>query len=161
MDNGHYHPTEVVSDKIPALLCFFPELALHVTRGIRWDSDHVVLLDDETKEIAQEIVRCNALGRVYIALDYFDAAINRVSAWVTGFRSMQKALLNALCTPSEMLKDLQDTNQFSRKMVAMEDCKMLPIGAVWAEYCRQCGVAADNYYDEIESYEKEVLLKRV
>ena len=160
MDNGHYHPTEVVSDKIPALLCFFPEVALHVTRGIRWDSDHVVLLDDETKEIAQEIVRCNALDRVYIALDYFDASINRVSAWVTGYRSMQKALLTALCTPSAMLKDLQDTNQFSRKMVAMEDIKMLPIGAVWAEYCRQCGVAADNYYDDIETYEKEVLLKR-
>ena len=161
MDNGHYHPTEVVSDKIPALLCFFDQVALHVTRGIRWDSDHVVLLDDETKEIAHEIVRCNALDRVYIALDYFDAAINRVSAWVTGYRSMQKALLTALCTPSAMLKELQDTNQFSRKMVAMEDCKMLPIGAVWAEYCRQCGVVDANYYDEIEKYEKEVLLKRV
>ena len=160
MDNGHYHPTEVVSDKIPALLCFFPEVALHVTRGIRWDSDHVVVLDDETKEIAQEIVRCDAIDRVDIALDFFDASINRISAWVTGFRSMQKALLNALCTPSAMLKDLQDTNQFSRKMVAMEDCKMLPIGDVWAEYCRQCGVEADNYYDEIEAYEKEVLLKR-
>jgi len=161
MDNGHYHPTEVVSDKIPALLCFFPEVALHVTRGIRWDSDHVVVLDDETKEIAQEIVRCDAIDRVDIALDFFDASINRISAWVTGFRSMQKALLNALCTPNAYLKELQDTNQFSRKMVAMEDCKMLPIGDVWAEYCRQCGVAADNYYDEIEQYEKEVLLKRV
>lgn len=160
MDNGHYHPTEVVSDKIPALLCFFPELALHVTRPIRWDSDHVVLLDDETKEIAQEIVRCDALNRIYIALDFFDASINRVSAWVTGFRSMQKALLNALCIPSAMLKELQDTNQFSRKMVAMEDCKMLPIGDVWAEYCAQCGVPADGYYDEIEKYETEVLLKR-
>ena len=161
MDNGHYHPTEVVSDKIPALLCFFPEVALHVTRGIRWDSDHVVVLDDETKEIAQEIVRCDAIDRVDIALDFFDASINRISAWVTGFRSMQKALLNALCTPNAYLKELQDTNQFSRKMVAMEDCKMLPIGDVWAEYCRQCGVAADNYYDEIEKYENEVLLKRV
>ena len=161
MDNGHYHPTEVVSDKIPALLCFFPEVALHVTRGIRWDSDHVVILDDETKEIAQEIVRCDALGRVYIALDFFDASINRISAWVTGYRSMQKALLTALCTPSAMLKELQDTNQMSRKMVAMEDMKMLPIGDIWAEYCRQCGVPADNYYDEIENYEKEVLLARV
>ena len=99
MDNGHYHPTEVVSDKIPALLCFFPELALHVTRGIRWDSDHTVLLDDETKEIAKEIVRNDALNRVYIAMDYFDASINRISAWTVGMRSMQKALLNALCTP--------------------------------------------------------------
>ena len=150
----------VVSDKIPALLTFFPEVALHVTRGIRWDSDHVVVLDDETKEIAQEIVRCEALDRVYIALDFFDASINRISAWVTGFRSMQKALLNALCTPNAAMKELQDSAQFSRKMVMMEDCKMLPIGDVWAEYCRQCGVDADNYYDEIEKYENEVLLKR-
>ena len=160
MDNGHYHPTEVVSDKIPALLCFYPEIALHVTRGIRWDSDHVVVLDDETKEIAKEIVRCDGLNRTYIALDYFDASINRVSAWVTGFRSMQKALLNALCTPNAYLKELQDTNQMSRKMVAMEDCKMLPIGDIWEEYCEQCGVAASGYYDEIEKYEAEVQLKR-
>lgn len=160
MDNGHYHPTEVVSDKISSLLCFFPELALHVTRGIRWDSDHVLILDDETKEIAQEIVRCDALGRVYIALDYFDAAINRVSALVTGYRSMQKALLNALCTPNAYFKELQDTNQMSRKMVAMEDAKMLPLGDVWAEYCEQCGVPACGYYDDIEKYEKDVLLKR-
>ena len=160
MDNGHYHPTEVVSDKIPALLCFFPEVALHVTRGIRWDSDHVVILDDETKEIAQEIVRCDALDRVDIALDFFDASINRISAWVVGYRSMAKALLNALCTPSAYLKELQDTCQFSRKMAVMEDCKTLPFGDVWAEYCAQCGVPADNYYDVIEEYEKEVLAKR-
>ena len=160
MDNGHYHPTEVVSDKIPALLCFFPEVALHVTRGIRWDSDHVVILDDETKEIAQEIVRCDALNRVDIALDFFDASINRISAWVVGYRSMAKALLNALCTPSAYLKELQDTCQFSRKMAVMEDCKTLPFGDVWAEYCAQCGVPADNYYDVIEEYEKEVLAKR-
>ncbi len=160
MDNGHYHPTEVVSDKIPALLCFFPELALHVTRGIRWDSDHVLLNDDETREIAKEIVRCNALNRVYIALDYFDASINRISAYVTGFRAMQKALLNALCTPHEMLKKLQDTAQFSKKMVIMEECKTLPLGDVWTEYCKQCGVAAEGWYDEIQKYEDEVLSKR-
>ena len=146
MDNGHYHPTEMVSDKIPALLTFFPEIALHVTRPIRWDSDHVVLFDDETKEIAQEIVRCeNGLDRTYIALDYFDASINRISAWVTGFRSFQKALLNALCTPSAMLK---------------EQCKTLPLGDVWEEYCRRCGVAAEGWFDEIETYETEVLAKR-
>ncbi len=96
MDNGHYHPTEVVSDKIPALLCYFPEIALHITRGIRWDSDHVLLLEDEAKEMAKEIVRCNALNRVYMALDYFDASINRIAAWVIGVRSWQKALLAAL-----------------------------------------------------------------
>ena len=160
MDNGHYHPTEVVSDKIPALLCFFDEIALHVTRGIRWDSDHVVLLDDETKEIANEIVRCDALQRVFIALDFFDASINRISAWVTGFRSMQKALLAALCTPHALLKKLQDENQLSRKMAVTEDLKMLPFGSVWAEYCRVCGVPADGFYDEIEAYERDVLLKR-
>ena len=160
MDNGHYHPTEVVSDKIPAVLCFFNEMALHVTRGVRWDSDHVVILDDETKEIAQEIVRCDAIERVHIALDYFDASINRISAWVTGFRSMQKSLLNALVTPNSILKELQDTSQFSRKMVVLEDIKMLPLGDVWEEYCRQCGVPANEYYDEIEKYEKEVLEKR-
>ena len=161
MDNGHYHPTEVVSDKIPALLTFFPEIALHVTRPIRWDSDHVVLFDDETKEIAQEIVRCeNGLERTYIALDYFDASINRISAWVTGFRSFQKALLNALCTPNAMLKELQDTNQMTKKMVLQEQCKMLPLGDVWEEYCRRCGVSADNWFEEVEKYEKEVLFER-
>ncbi|MBR7099110.1 MAG: L-rhamnose isomerase, partial [Clostridia bacterium] len=139
MDNGHYHPTEVVSDKIPALLCFFDEIALHVTRSIRWDSDHVVLLDDETKEIAAEIVRCGGARRVHIALDFFEASINRICAWVTGFRSVQKALLSALCTPHEILKNLQNDNQMSRKMTLAEDVKMLPIGDVWDEYCRVCG----------------------
>ena len=161
MDNGHYHPTEVVSDKIPALLCFFPEIALHITRGVRWDSDHVVLLDDETKEIAHEIVRCDALDRVHIALDFFDASINRISAWVTGFNSVQKALLNALCTPDKLLKELQDTNQFSRKMSVMEDLKMLPLGDVWDEYCRQCNVPSQDIYNDIQKYEDEVLSKRV
>ena len=117
MDNGHYHPTEVVSDKIPALLCFFPEIALHITRPVRWDSDHVVLFDDETKEMAKEIVRNDALGRVYMALDYFDAGINRISAWTVGFRSWQKALLNALCTPNEELKKWQDENRMTELMV--------------------------------------------
>ena len=161
MDNGHYHPTEVVSDKVPALLAFFPEIALHITRGIRWDSDHVLLLDDETKEIAKEIVRCNALDRVYMALDYFDASINRIAAWVVGFRSWQKALLAALCTPHTMLAELQDTAQFTRLMVLGEEMKMLPFGDIWAEYCRVCGVAGDSsWFEEVEAYEKEVLLKR-
>ena len=161
MDNGHYHPTEVVSDKIPALLCFFPEFALHITRGIRWDSDHVLLLDDETKEMAKEIVRCDALERVYMALDYFDASINRISAWVVGVRSWQKALLSALCTPNAMLKELQDTAQFTKLMVLQEELKLLPLGDVWAEYCRQCGVPATaEWFKEIERYEAEVLSKR-
>lgn len=161
MDNGHYHPTEVVSDKIPALLCFFPEFALHITRGIRWDSDHVLLLDNETKEMAKEIVRCDALERVYMALDYFDASINRISAWVVGVRSWQKALLSALCTPNAMLKELQDTAQFTKLMVLQEELKLLPLGDVWAEYCRQCGVPATaEWFKEIERYEADVLSKR-
>ncbi len=161
MDNGHYHPTEVVSDKIPALLCYFPEIALHVTRPIRWDSDHVVLLDDETKEIAKEIVRCDGLDRVYIALDYFDAGINRISAWTVGFRSFQKALLSALCTPNEMLKKLQDENRLTELMMLQEELKMYPLGDIWAEYCAQCGVAADAaWFEEVKAYEAEVLSKR-
>ena len=161
MDNGHYHPTEYVSDKIPAMLCFYPEFALHITRGVRWDSDHVLLLDDETKEMAKEIVRNDALDRVYMALDYFDASINRVLALATGFRSWQKALLTALCTPNEMLKELQDTNQLGKLMVMHEAVKMLPIGEIWEEYCRREGVCDDlHFYDEIERYEREVLTKR-
>ncbi|MCI5901600.1 MAG: L-rhamnose isomerase [Blautia sp.] len=161
MDNGHYHPTEVVSDKIPALLCFFDEVALHVTRGVRWDSDHVLLLDDETKEIAKEIVRNDALNRVYIALDYFDASINRISAWTVGMRNMQKALLNALCTPNEALKKLQDESRLTELMVRQDEMKTMPFGDVWAEYCAQCGVPADGtWFDEIVKYEEEVLSRR-
>ena len=163
MDNGHYHPTEVVSDKIPALLAFFSEIALHVTRPIRWDSDHVVLFDDETREIAREIVRCGGLeGRVNIALDYFDASINRVSAWVTGYRNVQKALLFALLQPVEALKELQDTDQFTELMVRQEELKTAPFGEVWDEYCRQCGKPRDGeWFAEVKKYEKEVLEKRV
>lgn len=162
MDNGHYHPTEVVSDKIPALLCFYPEIALHITRAIRWDSDHVVLFDDETKEIAKEIVRSHAMNRVYMALDFFDANINRISAWVVGFRSWQKALLSALCTSNEQFKKLQDENRMTELMVVQEELKMLPFGIVWEEYCRQCGVVADtSWLRDIETYEETVLSKRM
>ena len=162
MDNGHYHPTEVVSDKIPALLAFFPELALHITRPIRWDSDHVVLLDDETKEICKEIVRCGGLeGRVHMALDYFDASINRVSAWVTGFRNVQKALLMALLTPNEDLKKLQDTDQFTELMVKQEEMKTMPFGEIWNEYCRRCGVPEDGeWFKTVQQYEQEVQILR-
>lgn len=161
MDNGHYHPTEVVSDKIPALLAFFPEIALHITRPIRWDSDHVVLFDDETKEMAKEIVRSDAFERVYMALDYFDASINRISAWVVGFRSWQKALLNALCTPNEMLKKLQDENRMTELMVMQEEIKTYPFGDVWEEYLRQCNVPAGEVcMDIIKEYEDEILSKR-
>lgn len=162
MDNGHYHPTEVVSDKIPALLAFFPEIALHITRPVRWDSDHVVLFDDETKEICKEIVRCGGLdGRVNIALDYFDASINRVAAWIIGFRNTQKALLSALCTPNDILKKLQNSALYTELMVTQEELKTMPFGEVWAEYCRVCGVPEDgNWYQVIKQYENDVLKKR-
>ena len=161
MDNGHYHPTEVVSDKIPAMLCFYPEIALHVTRGVRWDSDHVLILDDETREIAKEIVRCDALERVYIALDYFDASINRVSAWAVGMRSFQKSLMMALCTPNAALKKLQDESRFTELMATQEAIKMLPFGDVWNYYCEQCNVAGDfDLFGEVQKYEEEVLLRR-
>lgn len=161
MDNGHYHPTEVVSDKISALLCFFPEIALHVTRPVRWDSDHVVLFDDETREIAKEIVRNDALNRVYIATDFFDAGINRISAWTVGLRSVQKALLNALLTPNEALKKLQDENRFTELMVMQDETKTMPFGDVWKEYCEQCGVPGDReWLGNVKTYEEEVLSKR-
>ena len=162
MDNGHYHPTEVVSDKIPALLAFFPEIALHVTRPIRWDSDHVVLLDDETKEICKEIVRCGGLdGSVKIALDYFDASINRISAWTVGLRNVQKALLMALLTPSEELTKKQDEYNWTEVMVLQEELKTLPFGDVWEEYCQRCSVPAGiEWFDTVKKYENEVLSKR-
>ena len=163
MDNGHYHPTEMVSDKIPALLTFFPEIALHVTRPVRWDSDHVVLLDDETKEICKEIVRCGGLdGKVHIALDYFDASINRVAAWVVGLRNVQKALLMALLTPADDHKALQDKDQWTALMVAQEEMKTLPFGEIWNEYCRRCGKPADGeWFKTVLEYEKNVQLKRI
>ena len=160
MDNGHYHPTEVVSDKIPALLAFFDEVALHITRGIRWDSDHVVLLDDETKEMCKEIVRCGGLeGSVKIALDYFDASINRISAWTVGLRNLQKALLMALVTPD--FTQLQNANNWTELMVRQEEMKTMPFGEIWEAYCHECGVPADGeWFETVKQYENEVQLKR-
>lgn len=155
MDNGHYHPTECVSDKIPALLCFFPEIALHITRPVRWDSDHVVLFDDETREMAKEIIRCNALNRVHMALDYFDASINRIFALAEGFRSWQKALLYALCLPNARLKRLQDEGDHTRLMAEQEACRLLPFCIVWDEYLKQCGAPSDmEMIDEVKRDER-------
>ncbi len=159
LDNGHYHPLEYVSDKIPALLAFYDTVALHVTRGVRWDSDHVVLFEDELKEIAKEIVRNNATDKVKIGLDYFDASINRLSAWVTGQRAMQKALLYALLTNHEELKILQDNSGFTELMVKQEEYKTLPFGAVWKEYLKRENLSED-YLSEIKKYEKEILKER-
>ena len=160
MDNGHYHPTEVVSDKISSLLLFNEKIALHVTRPVRWDSDHVVLFDDETKEIAKEIVRNNALQRVFIATDYFDASINRISAWVTGVRNVQKALLFALLQPNDKLKALHVIADMTALMVLQEEMKTAPFGDVWDEYLRRENVPAD-YLSAVQDYEKKVLVNRV
>ena len=159
LDTGHYHPTEVVSDKVPALLAFYDQVALHVSRPVRWDSDHVVILDDELKEISKEIVRADALDKVLIALDYFDASINRIGAWVTGVRSMQKALLIALLTPHAALKELQDSANFGKLLHMNELFKTMPFGDVWCEYLTRQGLV-DDWYAEADAYEAEVLSKR-
>lgn len=158
MDNGHYHPTEMVSDKISSMLLFNDKIALHITRPMRWDSDHVVLFDDETREIMKEIVRADALDRVFIATDYFDASINRISAWVTGVRSVQKSLLYALLEP-KAVHDLQEKGNFTELMVRLEELKTMPFGDIWEEYLRREGVESD-YYSEVKKYEETVLSKR-
>lgn len=159
LDNGHYHPTEVVSDKIPSMLTFYDKVALHVSRPVRWDSDHVVIFEDELKEIMKEVVRNDALGKVKIALDYFDASINRVFAWVTGERSVEKALLYALLLPNTAMKEAQEKGEFTRLMYLQERVKMLPFGDVWAEYLKECGLD-DNYFETISEYEKTILEDR-
>ncbi len=161
MDNGHYHPTEVVSDKISSMLLFDEKIALHVTRPVRWDSDHVVLFDDETKEIAKEIIRNNAIDRVLIGLDFFDASINRVAAWVVGMRNMQKALLFALLNPYKDLAALQDKGEFTELLMMQEELKLYPVGDVWNYFCEINNVPAkDDWYKVVKEYENDVLLKR-
>lgn len=160
LDNGHYHPTETVSDKIPAMLLFNEKLALHVTRGVRWDSDHVVAYDDETKEIAKEIVRNNAMDRIFLATDFFDASINRICAWVIGVRNVQKALLFALLQP-EKLKELQEEGRMTELLMLQEELKMYPVGDVWNYFCEKNNVpGGEDWYAEAAKYEKEALSKR-
>ena len=156
VDNGHYHPTEMVSDKISSLLLFSDKLALHVTRPMRWDSDHVVLFDDETREIMKEVVRCG-LDKVLVATDYFDASINRVSAWITGIRNVQKALLYALLEPE--FAPLQDAADFTSLQAKMEDYKLIPLGDIWNEFLTRENVPLD-YLSEVKEYEKNVLSQR-
>ena len=161
MDNGHYHPTEVVSDKISSLLLFNEKIALHVTRPVRWDSDHVVIFDDETKEIAKEIVRNDALDRVFIALDYFDASVNRVAAWTVGARNMQKALLNALLMPHAKLAEYQRNADYTKMLAVSEELKTFPFGEVFDEYCKRVGAPVGmEWMDAVDEYEKDVLSKR-
>ncbi|MBE6790676.1 MAG: L-rhamnose isomerase [Ruminococcaceae bacterium] len=160
LDNGHYHPTESVADKIPAMLLFSDKVALHVTRGIRWDSDHVVGFTDELKEIAKEIVIAGT-DRVIIGLDYFDASINRIAAWVMGMRNMQKALLGALLTPHEKLAECQNSGNFTEMFVLSEEVKSYPAGAVWDKFCELNGVPVrENWLSVVKDYENSVLSER-
>ena len=162
LDAGHFHPTEVISDKISSLLLFLPEIMLHVSRPVRWDSDHVVILDDELLHLTQEIVRANALDRVHIGLDYFDASINRIGAYVIGVRATQKALLQALLEPIDKLRTYEANGQNFERMALLEEVKSLPWAAVYNYYCAKKGVTAgEAYISEIQQYEKNITSKRV
>jgi L-rhamnose isomerase len=161
LDAGHYHPTESVADKISSVLLYLPEIALHVSRGIRWDSDHVVTFTDELQAIAQEIVWGKYLGRVRIGLDYFDASINRVAAWVIGSRNMLKALLLALLTPIEQLKIFETDGDYTSRLALMEEAKGLPFGAVWDFYCQETNVpVGEAWLADVKNYERVVLAQR-
>jgi L-rhamnose isomerase len=161
LDAGHYHPTEVISDKLSAVLAFLDEVLLHVSRGVRWDSDHVVLLTDELQAIAQEIVRGGFLERVHIGLDFFDASINRVAAWVIGSRNTMRALLMALLEPLAQLKEIEVSGDYTKRLALLEELKGLPFGAVWDAFCLREGVPVGiRYVDEIQAYERLELAKR-
>jgi L-rhamnose isomerase len=161
LDAGHFHPTEVISDKISAILAFLPEILLHVSRGVRWDSDHVVILSDEIFAIAQEVIRHNLSDRVHIGLDYFDASINRIAAWTIGSRAMRKALLTALLEPTSRLKQLEIEADYTSRLALLEEFKTMPMGAVWDYYCQKENVpAGDAWLKEVKNYEKNVLSQR-
>ncbi len=161
LDAGHYHPTEGIADKISAVLAFLDRILLHVSRGVRWDSDHIVTLTDELAAIAQEIVRGGYLDRVHIGLDYFDASVNRVAAWVIGARCMAKSLLMALLEPQEDLRKLEREGDFTARLAMLEEMKSMPFGAVWDFYCRKAGVpVGENWLKEVKTYEKSILEQR-
>ena len=161
LDNGHFHPTESVAEKLSALLVFDQELLLHLSRGVRWDSDHVVIINDELRATAEELKRCDAFDKVHIALDFFDASINRIAAWVIGTRAVQKMLLAALLEPSELLKEAEREDNLTNRLALMEELKILPVGAVWNRFCRQQNVPpAWNWIQQMEDYERSVLSQR-
>jgi L-rhamnose isomerase len=161
LDAGHFHPTENLSDKISSVLQFVPEILLHVSRGVRWDSDHVVLLDDPTMALMQELVRGDFLGRTHIGLDYFDASINRVAAWVIGTRNSLKGLLLALLEPAAKLRELETAGDFTSRLALFEECKSLPWGLVWDEHCRRQNVPVGAaWLNALKTYEKQVLASR-
>ena len=161
LDTGHFHPTENVADKISSMLSFYSSLAFHVSRPVRWDSDHVLKLNDDLQEVADELVKCDALQKAYIGLDYFDASINRVAALVIGARNMQKALLKALLTPWDLLKEAQDNYDHTKVLALQEEIKTLPWNEVWNEYCKKQGCDFEkSWYEKVMQYEKDVLMKR-
>ena len=161
LDTGHFHLTESIADKVSSLLLFTPEIMLHVSRPIRWDSDHVVILNDDVQDLAREIVRCDALDRVHIGLDYFDATINRIGAYVIGSRATQKAFMLALLEPIALLRQYEDEGKYFQRLALQEEAKSLPWGAVWDMYCLQSGVpVGESYIAEIEKYESDVTSRR-
>lgn len=161
LDSGHFHPTENVADKISAVLCFLDAILLHVSRGIRWDSDHVVILSDEVRAMAEEIVSHHYMERIFIGLDFFDASINRIAAWVIGMRAMLKALLSALLMPWQLLRNYEDQGNYTGRLALMEAAKTMPMSAVWDYYCLINNVPLDTaFFKDIEQYEREVLSKR-
>jgi L-rhamnose isomerase len=161
LDAGHFHPTETIADKISAVMCSVKEILLHVSRGVRWDSDHVVVLNDDLRAIAEELVRGGYLARTHIGLDYFDASINRVAAWVIGVRCMQKALLLALLEPTEKLRDLENAGDHTARLAMLEELKTFPAGAVWDEFCvRHDAPVGAAWLEEVRRHERDVLSKR-
>lgn len=161
LDAGHFHPTESIADKISSTLLFVPEILLHVSRGVRWDSDHVVLLDDPTQAIMQELVRCDALPRTHIGLDFFDASINRIAAWIIGTRAAQKALLLALLEPRQLLEEAEEGGDYTKRLALLEAVKTLPWGDVWTEFCHRQGVPGDQgWLADVSTYEETVLQRR-
>lgn len=158
---GHYHPTESVGDKVSAILPFVKDLMIHVSRGVRWDSDHVPVTDDQLREVTSEIVRCGAPGKVHLALDYFDASINRIAAWVVGERATRKALLSALLEPTGRLRELEDSGDYTGRLALLEETRSLPLGAIWDKLCFESGVPNDrSWMRDVKRYEKNMLSKR-
>ena len=161
LDTGHFHPTESVADKVSSLLLYVPELLLHVSRPVRWDSDHVTIMNDDTMDLCKEIVRCDALNRVHVGLDYFDASINRIGAYVIGSRATQKCLLQALLEPLHLLRQYEENGQGFERLALLEECKALPWNAVWDMFCLKNGVpVGEAFIAEVQKYEAEVTSKR-
>jgi L-rhamnose isomerase len=161
LDAGHFHPTETISDKISSVLAFLDRMLLHVSRGVRWDSDHVVIANDELRAISEELVRGDFLGRVHVALDFFDASINRVAAWVIGTRATLRSLLTALLEPAERLRAFERGGDFTSRLAMLEELKALPAGAVWDRYCAEKSVpVGEAWLEEVKAYERDVLAKR-